>query len=1307
MSIAVILVNKGLINMEEYIEIKIKEIVDNGVEAEYKGEIEFFHQFAFIEYEILQIGDLIKLKYDKRKEKYNQFSLLFDSKYCKNTFEMNKVYQAFLVKKISNFYVVRIDVDKNRYGRIYKEEMTDTDHEIGDIIDVTLKGRYQSTPVFSMYDANFLLFKNEFGDEERTVSMEIIKIEKEVNQKKNIQGYQLYTKLGLRIFIPVFDEVLFEKNYNFMKNVLFLDKNLIYNFVYNPQKEWFALSIEENLDYQLNIDELHYGKLDFSKVNNKFYIETDLGYCEFIDSNLRYIEKSILKHLDKKFIPYRIGSDYHSNKKIYLFRIPDQIVENLRGKELKDVEVLDIIETNIDKKLYVLDINDGMTGFMESADYAYDNSRPLVGDIIEKVSVKDVLNNYFIFTSRKCYLIDPKVKFFRDRKVGQSVKARVKYIYDQFITVTVGEFIDIPVLKEDILPLNFFEIEEFFHVGSVYDFYISRLEPDLKLLGYDPNKYKKKEQHYLNSKGNIISGKIYKKMATKYIVRLEEYIEAYLPIDEVSHLDEDRDNLKLGSTNYNFKILNVDIEYGDRLEIMLSRKQLSDTTYAYKRLYKEGSKVEGTYFYRDQDGFYFNLKHNGIEVKGLVGFLENSEVSYYPELDKFQEWLVNNDGVELEILAYPGKLPADPFLKQKCIKLSRKQEYDFNLYAYYKDIVGKKLFLKMDELLDEGLSYRQQPNRVYFSKREKGNKVVFSLKEENFLPGLDLQEDFSRSFRQYLCYLISYVKDNYSNFRRKEKELARIILNTEDPEELDVDSFILSNLKKDYFNKYNNTIEVDYAAGVYREIRSTFDEIEVEVMEDDETGFYASLINKNFGIRVNILNENLVPGKSYSIVIVDYNKSKNLLIAEVNSLTKDCIGQVYPVRVIEQIDENRYRVKYLGNKYADLICNSQGVLLDNEIIYARLDSLSGDQAIFCYEFNLETILENINDTNLNRYAYKDMLGIIRDRSLILELGIEEILIVYKALRMKKQRLGLKNDIDFRKVIFLLENGFKRGEYVFGSNVYGRGNFGLVFKGINLIDGKRVICKRYTSDREFDEERARFEKEALVLKELELGGVPKVYSYLKDNNEYIADYISGKTLREYIQENDYRDYKWKKDKYINLLIDIADRVDELSMEGIVHCDLKPENIIYNERDELISIIDFGSIHTDQQKGGFGTIFYSSPAQCNIYSNPHLHNTEEHKFETRDDIYTFGVIMYELFAGRLPYGKELEEETIIIAHQFGQLHDDAEYTFRKPSYYNSQIEEDIEKIILKCMAVDRLDRYRDFYDIVTDLKEVKKC
>ncbi len=142
-----------------------------------------------------------------------------------------------------------------------------------------------------------------------------------------------------------------------------------------------------------------------------------------------------------------------------------------------------------------------------------------------------------------------------------------------------------------------------------------------------------------------------------------------------------------------------------------------------------------------------------------------------------------------------------------------------------------------------------------------------------------------------------------------------------------------------------------------------------------------------------------------------------------------------------------------------------------------------------------------------------------------------------------------------------------------------------------------------------------------------------YLHKYDFSPNLIDYCDKKyILTEYIEGITLRDYKFASVKNVaKIMINICEKIKLLHNLGIVHCDLKPDNIII-KNDDTISIIDFGIANPLGKNHflGYGSIKYTSYLQL---------MTDEIDF--RVDIYALGIILYELIYGKNPFGKEKEE------------------------------------------------------------------
>lgn len=200
-------------------------------------------------------------------------------------------------------------------------------------------------------------------------------------------------------------------------------------------------------------------------------------------------------------------------------------------------------------------------------------------------------------------------------------------------------------------------------------------------------------------------------------------------------------------------------------------------------------------------------------------------------------------------------------------------------------------------------------------------------------------------------------------------------------------------------------------------------------------------------------------------------------------------------------------------------------------------------------------------------------------------------------------------------------------------------------------------------------------EIIVLEKLKGLNVPEVSFVDIQNGIIIYKYIKGENIN---------------DLYINNIIDvlklmlkILDIVIEIHNRGIIHCDLKPSNImLYRDK---VYIIDFGIAsalgHTSFL--GYGSPLYCSPEQI-----------KNQNLTIHSDIYSIGIIMYKLFTGKLPFtSKNNDRKEILTMHLKREI--------VIPSEINSHIPNNLDLVIKKCMEKEIINRYNCVQEIKRDL------
>lgn len=256
-------------------------------------------------------------------------------------------------------------------------------------------------------------------------------------------------------------------------------------------------------------------------------------------------------------------------------------------------------------------------------------------------------------------------------------------------------------------------------------------------------------------------------------------------------------------------------------------------------------------------------------------------------------------------------------------------------------------------------------------------------------------------------------------------------------------------------------------------------------------------------------------------------------------------------------------------------------------------------------------------------------------------------------------------------------------------VIGTGGMAVVYKArchrLNRLVAIKILKDDLSQDEEF---RRRFHAESQAVAMLSHPNIMSVYDVsTSDEADYIVmELIDGITLKQYMEKKGTLNWK----ETLHFSIQIAKALEHAHSRGIVHRDIKPHNVMVLKNGS-IKVTDFGiarimSNNNTLTKEALGSVHYISPEQA-----------KGGRVDNRSDLYSLGVVMYEMMTGRAPYDGE-SPVAVAIQHINGGA--------PMPSTLNPNIPGGLEQIIMKAMAVDLDQRYSSATEMLVDLEEFRK-
>jgi serine/threonine-protein kinase len=253
---------------------------------------------------------------------------------------------------------------------------------------------------------------------------------------------------------------------------------------------------------------------------------------------------------------------------------------------------------------------------------------------------------------------------------------------------------------------------------------------------------------------------------------------------------------------------------------------------------------------------------------------------------------------------------------------------------------------------------------------------------------------------------------------------------------------------------------------------------------------------------------------------------------------------------------------------------------------------------------------------------------------------------------------------------------------------GKGGFASVYKARNLTLGRfeavKVLTESRAGDAEFEE---RFKREARVAASLEHPSIVKVFEFGEAGGHYwySMQLVDGPTVARELKIRTRLD----EEKALKIAIPILDALDYAHNRGVVHRDVKPDNIILDEWDRAY-LMDFGIAKLDDD--------IAKTAAGHMFGSPAYLSPEQAKGETldgRSDIYSLGLTLYQMLSGFLPFASS--DKVATVTRRLTEAPDPL-------SAHWPEARPELERVVMRALSRDRERRYPAARDMKSELEAV---
>ena len=256
---------------------------------------------------------------------------------------------------------------------------------------------------------------------------------------------------------------------------------------------------------------------------------------------------------------------------------------------------------------------------------------------------------------------------------------------------------------------------------------------------------------------------------------------------------------------------------------------------------------------------------------------------------------------------------------------------------------------------------------------------------------------------------------------------------------------------------------------------------------------------------------------------------------------------------------------------------------------------------------------------------------------------------------------------------------------------GKGAFGVVLLVQDVMVNEQIILKFLNAHMAADESVIhRFVHELRLTRKITHENVIRIYDFITFGKSYAIsmEYFESHSLAQEIRAGKNKDFK----RNTQILIDICKGLSVAHQINVVHRDIKPANILVNKED-IVKVVDFGLAAAASEGGSESSRITKSGVLVGTPTYMAPEQVRGRTIDTRTDIYSLGIVMYEMYTGQPPY-KDKDHMATLFKHVEGKAQPAKEK--------NPEISEELNRIIMKAIHVDPVQRYQTVMELERDLQ-----